>query len=170
MSHKRDDRHDHHKEQELKDPNKLPHIEHTEHQELAELRRIRHDLDLLVSVLVHHIPPQTGFTIYQGDHMSITGIVVGATGTFAATVLPAGAVIPAGSVPVWTTSDTSNTSLTPSADGMSVAVATSAAAPVGGSFILTITNQDGTFPTPVTVPYLPAAPPAQTGFEVEQTS
>lgn len=102
--------------------------------------------------------------------MPIVGIVVGATGVFTETPTPAGSTIPAGTVPQWTTSDTVNTTLTPSADGTSVSVATATTAPVGGSFTLTVANQDGTFPTGVSVPFLAPAPPPQSGFEINQTS
>jgi hypothetical protein len=115
---------------------------------------------------------QTGFTIYQlrGDFiMAITGIVAGATGVFQETPLPIGAVIPAGTIPKWSTSDTTNTSLTPSADGTQCAVAVAAGATIP-SFVLTVSNQDGSFPTPVTVPVLQPAPPPQTGFVINQLS
>lgn len=100
--------------------------------------------------------------------MPITGIVAGSTGVFQETPTPQGAVIPAGTVPVWSTSDTANTTLTPSADGTTVSVAVSASA--SGSFDLTVANHDGSFATKVTVPILPPPPPAQTGFEINQIS
>ena len=43
----------------------------------------------------------------KGDkRMAINGVTVGATGTFQATTVPAGSVLPTGVVPVWTSSDT----------------------------------------------------------------
>jgi hypothetical protein len=48
------------------------------------------------------------FVIHQkGEHrhMAITGVTAGAVGDFQAVPVPAGAVLPAGVVPVWTSSD-----------------------------------------------------------------
>lgn len=106
----------------------------------------------------------------------IDGIVVGATGTITATPQPAGTSV--GSVvPTWTTSDTANTSITPSADGLSVAVAVGAGAPVGGSTTVTIsaTSPDGTVTATgsAVVPYFESTPPPPTfptSFDLAQTS
>lgn len=142
----------------------------------AKINQLIAEDDLILELehkILSRLNQQTGFRVDQikGNHiMPITGIVVGQSGVFQETPTPPGAVIPAGSIPVWTTSDTTNTALTPSADGTQVAVAVSASAPVGGSFVLTVTNQDGTFPTPSTVLFLASAPPAQTGFQVDQIS
>lgn len=100
--------------------------------------------------------------------MAITGVKVGGAGTFTETPLPAGATLPAGVIPVWSTTDTLVT-LTPSTDGTSV-VANVGATDTNPSFPLTVTATlpDGTTPTAtVTVPIL-----AQevTGFQIDQTA
>jgi hypothetical protein len=114
----------------------------------------------------------------QGEPMGvINGIVVGGTGTFLGTPLPAGTSF--GTVaPVWTSSDTANTSLTPSADGTSVNVAVGTSAPVGGSFTLTATwtatDGSGDVATGIaTVPYLAAVTPPPgnpTSIDISQTA
>jgi hypothetical protein len=83
--------------------------------------------------------PKSILITQQGESMATpNGIPVGGQGTFLATPQPAGTSF--GSVaPVWTSSDTANTSLTPGADGTTVNVAAGASAPVGGSFTLTAT-------------------------------
>lgn len=99
--------------------------------------------------------------------MPITGIVAGSSGVFQETPLPQGATIPAGSVPVWTSSDTTVT-LTPSTDGTQV----TAAVPTGSTittFTLSVANQDGSFPTSVSVPVTQPVV-AQTGFQIDQIS
>jgi hypothetical protein len=126
--------------------------------------------------LVHHIfellgKTQHGFSIqqlFEGENMAITGIVVGATGVFQETPTPPGAVIPPGTKPVWTTSDTVNTALTPSADGTQVSVAVLATTTIT-TFNLSVSNQDGSFLTTVAVPVLPAIV-KQTGFVINQLS
>lgn len=126
----------------------------------------------ILHLLRHPHSKQTGFEITQlGGVMPITGIVVGSQGVFQETVLPAGATIPAGTTPVWTTSDATNTTLSPSPDGTQVMVTVASTAPAGGSFSLTVANQDGTFPTSVTVPFLPGTVVTpQTGFQIDQLS
>ena len=125
--------------------------------------------------IIHLLLRQIGFHVsqLQGDNkMPITGIVAGSTGVFQETPTPQGAVIPAGTVPVWSTSDTANTTLSPSPDGTQVSVAVAPGATIT-SFDLTVANQDGSFPTTVSVPVLappPPPPPAQTGFEINQVS
>lgn len=122
--------------------------------------------------IIHLLNRQTGFSVVQlqGENsMPITGIVAGATGVFQETPLPLGAVIPAGTIPVWTSSDPTNAPAVASADGTTCSVSVPATATIT-SFVLAVQNQDGTFPTSVTVPVTPAAPPAQTGFQIDQTS
>jgi hypothetical protein len=131
------------------------------------LKEIAHSLEKLVRFLEHR---QTGFTvrqIIQGEPMPITGIVAGAVGTFQETPTPPGAV--AAGIPVWTTSDTTNTALTPSADGTQVAVLVAAAATIT-TFNLSVANPDGSFLTTVAVPVTASAPPTQTGFAINQLS
>ena len=122
--------------------------------------------------IIHLLNRQTGFSVVQlegEDSMPITGIVAGATGVFKETPLPLGAVIPAGTIPVWTSSDPTNAPAVASADGTTCSVAVPATATIT-SFDLSVQNQDGSFPTKVTVPVTPAAPPAQTGFQIDQVS
>lgn len=121
--------------------------------------------------IIHLLNRQVGFTIQQvqGEQsMAITGIVAGATGQFTATPTPAGSKIPDGTVPVWTSSDPANAPAVASADGLSCSVAVPAGATIT-TFTLSVQNQDGTFPTSVSVPVTPAVI-AQTGFDINQTS
>jgi len=108
---------------------------------------------------------------------TITGTPVGTTSTFTATPVPANAVDPVGAVRLWSTSDTVNTALTPSADLTAVSVAAAASAPVPGNYILTYTDTDASgrliaTSGPITVPFLAGTvtgnPP--TDFVVNQTS
>jgi len=106
-----------------------------------------------------------------GSGMAITGIVKGATGTFTETPTPAGGQLQTGNIPVWT-SDDPNTSLTPSADGASVNVATSAT-DAATSFNLTVSGiaSDGTaISSSANVPLLPPAVVPATGFDINQTA
>jgi hypothetical protein len=136
------------------------------------------EADLILQLahkILDRLNQQTGFTISQlkgTNIMPITGIVAGATGVFQETPTPPGAVIPVGTIPQWSTSDTVNTALTPSADGTQCAVAVAATATIS-TFNLSVANQDGSFLTTVAVPVLPAPPPpppAQTGFQIDQLS
>lgn len=102
---------------------------------------------------------------------TINGIVKGSVGTFTETPSPAGSSLQAGNVPVWT-SDDPLTTLTPSADGTSVSVATSAA-DTAASFNLTVSgvSSDGTaISTSANVPLLPPAVVPAKGFDINQTS
>ena len=78
-----------------------------------------HELRWLIHAFLFPVPRALQISqIIGGQAMPITGIIVGATGTFASSPsAPPGAVEPAGTTRVWTTSDTVNTVLTPSADG-----------------------------------------------------
>ena len=110
----------------------------------------------------------------QGEEMGvINGIAVGGTGTFTETPQPAGSSV-GSQVPVWTSSDSANTSLTPSADGSSVNVSVGAGAPVGGSFTLTatVTSADGsqTAAGSANVPYLAGASNFPTSLDITQTA
>ena len=121
--------------------------------------------------IIHLLRRQSGFTIQQvqGETlMPINGIVAGTTGVFQETPTPAGSTIPAGTVPVWTSSDPTNAPAVTSADGTQCSVAVPAGATIT-SFSLTVQNQDGTFPTTVTVPVTQPVI-AQTGFEINQIS
>ena len=145
-------------------------------------REIVHELRELTKLLRDFLFPRPrSFQISQingGDMIgTITGIAVGATGVFKETDIPAGAVDPVGSVRKWLTDDAVNTTLTPSADNSTVAVAVAASAPVGGKFNLSFTDTfpDGTNATSglVPVPFLAAAPPPPnkpTDFLIDQVS
>jgi hypothetical protein len=134
-----------------------------------ELRCICHELKRLNEFL----RSARGFEIKQigGSGMAIIGIVKGATGTFVETPAPAGGQLQAGNIPVWTSDDTLTT-LTPSTDGTSVNVATSATDPAT-SLNLKVSGvaSDGTaISTTVNVPLLPPAVVPATGFTVNQTA
>jgi uncharacterized membrane protein len=106
----------------------------------------------------------------------INGVVVGNTGELTATGLPAGTSFGT-VVPTWSNSDETNSTLTPSADGLSAALAVGAGAPVGGSTVVNVsaTSPDGTITATgtATVPYLPTVTPPQnfpTSIDINQTS
>ena len=147
-------------------------------EERREVRLLEEIRDLLYQFL---FPLPKSFKIQQENTMSagtITGTPVGTTSTFTATPVPANAVDPVGAVRLWSTSDTVNTALTPSADLTAVSVAAAASAPVGGNYILTYTDTSasGTLIAtsgPITVPFLAGTgtsgnPP--TDFVINQTS
>lgn len=81
----------------------------------------------------------------------IIGIAPGASATFDAVPLDKNGSndsLPAGIVPVWTSSDTVNAPVVAAADGMSATVAVAASAPAGVAFTLSVsaTLTDGTVP------------------------
>jgi hypothetical protein len=111
--------------------------------------------------------PVARFVIAQQgeDHMAaqgaLTGVAQGATGTFHAQALDANgnpASLPAGILPVWTSSDPVNAPVAPTVDGMTATVAVAGTAPVGTVVNLTVsaTLADGVVPTsgPVAMPVL----------------
>lgn len=106
----------------------------------------------------------------------VTGIVVGATGTFLATPVDASGnavTLPAGIIPTWTSSDVTNAPVVPSADGLTVSVTTLASAPVGGSFTLSLTATLATGAVvtgTVNVPFLAASTGIPTNFVITQVS
>jgi hypothetical protein len=121
------------------------------------------------------VPQARGFQIVQiiGGIMQadIKGIVLGAVGTFTGVPTPAGGLT--SGVPKWS-SDDPNTTLTPSADGSSVSVATSAT-DAAASFNLTQSGADGNgnpISSSVNVPLLGCAPPPvqASGFDIRQIS
>jgi hypothetical protein len=127
-------------------------LEEERHQ-TALLEKILTALGLLLAAEQHAV---AGFVIMQlnleGEEMPILGIAPGATGQFSAQPVDKNQnndALPAGVVPVWTSSDTVNTTVTPTADGLGAAVAVSASAPPGTPFTLSIsaTLPDGTTPT-----------------------
>lgn len=87
--------------------------------------------------------------------MAITGIIPGSTGVFTATPLNAAGTavaLPLPTVPVWTSSDPLAT-VTTNSDGLGASILVDPSAPQTGSFTLTVTMQDGSASTTVTVPY-----------------
>jgi len=101
----------------------------------------------------------------------INGIQAGSSGSFTVSTVPTGSQLQAGNIPQWSTPD-SLVTLSPAADGLSVAVSVSAS-DTANSFDLTATavSLDGTNLTQTaTVPILPAGPVAATGLDINQTS
>lgn len=128
----------------------------------------------IVDILQHLLPPPTAISIQQliqrpeGVYlMPITGITLGAVGTFSATPTPAGSAFPSGTTFKWT-SDDAATTLTPSAEGAQVAVATSTS-DTTTSFNLTCTSSTGVSGT-ANVPLTAPAPPTPTGIAINQLS
>jgi hypothetical protein len=150
----------------------------------TELRHIRRELRS-VEERLSRLEEFTGvnevesFSIQQtGDeNMPVTGITPGATGTFTATPLDSSGnpiSLPAGAAPpVWSSSDTTNAPVTPSADGLSATVSVPATT-AGGSFTLTVQSPDlpGTPIGSVVVPINAVTPPPPTvaSFAINQTS
>jgi hypothetical protein len=147
------------------------------HQILCQLKLINQTLLLLVPS-----PAEVdGFTVTQtGATMGtppVPPVLVqpdpGATLQFTATPTPAGATLPAGVVPTWTSSDTTNVTITTDPTGLIASVVLGSAIPVGESVTLTVTATlpDGTTPTGSASFTVGAAPPAEvTGFTVIQTA
>jgi hypothetical protein len=121
------------------------------------------------------VPQALGFNIYQIMlgimQADIKGILLGQVGTFTGVPTPAGGLT--SGVPSWSADDP-NVSLTPSADGSSVSVATSAT-DTAPSFNLKQSGADGLgnpISSSVNVPLLPSAPPPvqAVGFDIRQVS
>ena len=128
---------------------------------------------LILRAILAHTPPASGFQILQqgASHMAITGIVLGATGTFTGTPVPPGSALQAGSIPTWSADDPLVT-LTPAVDGLSVAAATSAT-DTAASFNLTqsgVNSAGAAISSTANVPLLPVPVVPATGFDIEQTS
>ncbi len=103
--------------------------------------------------------------------MSLVAIAPGNAPVFAATPTPEGTVPGPGLIPSWTTSDTTNAPVTPSADGLSATVNLPESAVVGANFTLTVslTNADGTVASGSGIFTIVAAPTHDvTGFTVDQ--
>jgi hypothetical protein len=127
-------------------------------------------------------PDVTGFTIQQtgASPMGTTPTPPvlappdpGSTLVFTATPTPAGAVLPVGVIPVWTSSDPTNASVSADPTGLIGTVVLSSAIPVGESVTLTVTATlpDGTTPTGSASFTVGALPPVEvTGFTVIQTA
>jgi len=148
-----------------KEFNLLKDLIHLEEKTLKLLEKIFHLLQ----------PPQlTGFYISQLEfNMALTPLDPGASPVFTATPTPAGAVLPAGNVPSWTSSDpTVTVAVDPTGLICTATIATTAT--VGASITLTITAAalaDGTIPTGSITFQVGAAPVQEvTGFTIAQTS
>ena len=132
---------------------------------LHEIRKLRHFLEKPKELKISQVS--------GGFAMPITGVPVGGSGVFQESGLPAGSVFPTGTTFLWSSSDTANTSLTPSTDGTQVAMAVGAGATVGGSTTLSCV---ATLPGGVsvsgsaTVPYLAGAPVVPTSIQIDQLS
>lgn len=149
-------------------------IEHLLEQQLHVLKQILHALN----------PHANHFVITQiGEIMPtqspVVGIAIGATGTFLATPVDASGntvTLPAGIVPTWTSSDTTNAPVVPSADGLTVTVSVPSTAPttlVGTTFTLSLaaTLANGTVVTgTVNVPFLSASTGTVASFVITQLS
>jgi len=120
------------------DEGQINRIEQQEKQELRELDRIEHEVEEIEEQLHGKAAKSFKITQFGGIMPTNNSITPGSIGNFTAVTSPAGSTLQAGSVPVWT-SDNALTSLTPSSDGMSVAVATSSS-DVAPSFNLTISG------------------------------
>jgi hypothetical protein len=97
----------------------------------------------------------------------------GNTLVFTATPTPAGAVLPAGVVPTWTSSDPTNAPVTADPTGLIGTVVLSSSITVGESVTLTVsaTLPDGTTPTGSVSFTVGAPPPPEvSGFIVVQTA
>jgi hypothetical protein len=165
-------------------------------EELAELRRIERtdkrieaDLDMLVAAELH-LPIRFAInqiatsTVTGESHMStgpvlpqILGITLGNVGTFNTIVTaPAGAIFPAGVQFAWSSSDPLTT-LTPSADTTTVAIATTTS-DTAASFALTcgatFTAPGATSPTTLTatatVPLNAPVSTVPSAFSINQVS
>lgn len=151
----------------------LERIERLLEHEVMLLKQIRDRLDS--GKIDHFNIIQTGDSVMP-TQQPVIGIVAGATGTFSA--IPADAqdnqvALPAGIVPTWTSSDTTNAPVVASADGLSVTITVPADAPVGTEFTLSVqaTLEDGTVPTgSTTVPFLASAPSVVAKFVIVQNS
>jgi len=170
-----DHRHHHHEDDDL-----------IQREELAELRKIEADEREIAGLLREDVLSKsaTAFSLrqinFEGGHMAIdptkNGVVQGTTGYFQASTLPIGSLLKPGTVPTFSTGDTSVT-LAPTPDGdpnkIAASVALTEALP---SFGLTIsgTALDGTaISTTFNIPVLPAGStggvPA-TGFDLTQVT
>src|SRR6266851_3379061 len=120
---------------------------------LHEIREIKHFLETVRELKISQIS--------GGIAMAITGVPVGGSGTFQESGLPVGSIFPTGTTFAWSSSDTANTALTPSADGTQVAMAVGAGATVGGatslSCVATLPDAS-TVSGSASVPYLAGAP------------
>lgn len=128
--------------------------EHILHEILAEIRETHRDVERIERALRHQRVTVVQFCIIQENTMAILGIIPGSTGVFTATPLNAeGQPVDPSTLtapPVWSSSDPL---AVVTANGLGASVAVDPSAPQNGSFVLTVSQTDGSAATPVTVPY-----------------
>ena len=102
--------------------------------------------------------------------MALGPIDPGATLQYTAVPEPAGAVLPAGVVPKWTISDTTNTTLTVDSTGLIATVVLGANIPVGEAVTLSITATLPNGSTPTASVQFTVGAPEVTGFTITRTA
>lgn len=141
---------------------------------LREVRETHRYVERIEWALRHQRLTVVQFRITQENTMAILGIIPGSTGVFTAAPLNAeGQPVDPSTItapPVWSSSDPLAV-VSANSDGLGASVAVDGSAPQNGSFVLTVSNADGSAATPVTVPY-DAKPVDNTvaSFGVNQTS
>jgi len=151
-------------------PDGIVRILHQLQQDVADIAGSVREIAFLLRLAVVGIPAERiRITQIGGKKNMITGVPLGGAGTFAVTPIPPNGKLQTGSVPQWTTGDTSVT-LTPAADGLSC-VANVAAGETLPSFGLTCTatSSDGTpLTATVSVPILAAVVVPATALSIDQ--
>jgi hypothetical protein len=152
--------------------------EHSAREEVWLLRQLlweaRQQTDLLRSIDDKLLSQVTGFTIQQtGDStMAFQAPDPGNTLQFTATPTPV--ALPSGVVPTWSSSDTTNVSISTDPTGLIAEVVLGSAIPVGELVTLKVsaTLPDGTTPSgSITFTIDSATPPVEaTGFTIAQTA
>jgi hypothetical protein len=139
---------------------------------LHELCQVRKDLSrpqvrgFRIRPLIFHAHPQ------KDNHMAFIALDPGNSPQFTATPTPAGATLPAGLIPTWTSSDPAST-VTADSTGLIATLNIDSAATVGEQIVLTIsaTLPDGTVATGSFTVTVGAAPAADiTGFSIVQSA
>lgn len=140
--------------------------DHKEHQLLREiLYELRHDTRLLRDIYgllyAQQIAIVARFIITQGEttmptQSPLLGLAPSATGTFTAVPVDASGnavTLAAGTVPVWTSDDSSDV-VTAASDGLSATVLVSSSAVVGSNHTLSVAMPDGSATSPNALPIL----------------
>lgn len=153
-------------------------LEQQEREDRETLRLILRELRKISAELSPPLPPPphpiTSFVItQQGDPtMPLLPIAPGFSPVFTATPVPAGSVPNLATPPTWTSSDTTNASISVDSTGLVCTVAIPATAVVGTSVTLSIsyTNADGTVATgSISITIVAAPSPDITSFSIVQT-
>ena len=142
---------------------------HELQQDARGIRDYLREIAFLLRLAVVGIPA-TGAHISQvGGNKMITGVPLGGTGTFKATLTPPGGQLQRGSTPQWATGDASVT-LTPSSDGMQVdaAVASTETLTSFGLTFSAVGSDGNPFTASTSVPILAAAVVPATGATIDQ--